>query len=314
MRFMKHVFIINPRAGKKNSTARLMDQVDGLRRAHNLECETILTGRAGHAEELARRVAQSGEACRIYACGGDGTLNEVVNGAAGAPAVEVTVVPLGTGNDFLKNFGEDSARFSDLEQLWNAPSHELDMIACNGRLAMTIACAGLDARVADDVHQYSKYPGVSGKNAYLASVGVNFFKKLSRRMIVTCGGQTTIGEYIMVCVCNGRYYGGGFMPVAEARMDDGMLDVMIVRKVSRATFLRLAPLYARGEAWRFPDIARHVRTNHVHLQAREPFPVSLDGEILHTKDAQIDLSAHKLRFFAPEGASCNRTAHKYVQG
>ena len=310
---MKHVFIINPRAGKKNSAARLMERVDALRRAHGLDCESVLTGRRGHAEELARRLAQSGEACRIYACGGDGTLNEVINGAAGAETVEVTVVPLGTGNDFMKNFGADSARFLDLEQLWDAPAHDLDLIDCNGRLAVTIACAGLDARVADDVHQYSKYPGVSGKNAYLFSLGANFFRKLARRMVITCGGRTTIGEYIMVCVCNGRYYGGGFMPVSEARMDDGMLDVMIVRKVSRATFLRLAPLYARGEAWRFPDIARCERANHVRLQAREPFAVSLDGEILHTRDAQISLSSHKLHFFAPEGASCNRTAHKYVK-
>ena len=183
---------------------------------------------------------------------------------------------------------------------------------CNGRLALTVVCAGMDARVADDVHKYSKYPGVSGKNAYLTSLGFNFFKPLAQRMIVTCEGSTTIGEYIMVCVCNGRYYGGGFMPVSEARMDDGILDTLIVRKVSRATLLRLAPLYAKGQAWKFPDIARHVRGRQIRIQSREPFPVSLDGEILHTKDAFIRLSDKKLRFFAPEGASCNRTAHKYV--
>lgn len=291
-----------------------MDQIDALRRTHGLDCETVLTGRVGHAEELARRAAESGEEMRIYACGGDGTLNEVANGAAGAEHVAVTVVPVGTGNDFLKNYGADSTRFSDLTQLWSAPAHDLDLIDCNGRLALTVACAGLDARVADDVHKYSKYPGVSGKNAYLASLGANFFKPLSRRMIITCEGSTTIGEYIIVAVCNGRYYGGGFMPVAEARMDDGILDMLIVRKVSRAAFLRLVPLYAKGQAWKFPDIARHVRGRQIRLQCREPFPVSLDGEIIHTKDAQICLSDKKLRFFAPEGASCNRTAHKYLQG
>ena len=81
---MKHLFIINPRAGKKSSTVRLMDQIELLRRTHGLTCETLLTGRAGDAEEMARRTAQDGETVRIYACGGDGTLNEVINGAAGA--------------------------------------------------------------------------------------------------------------------------------------------------------------------------------------------------------------------------------------
>ena len=81
---MKHIFIINPRAGRKNGAAHLMDQIEALRRVHNLTCETVLTGRQGHAEEVARRAAESGEAVRLYACGGDGTLNEVLNGAAGA--------------------------------------------------------------------------------------------------------------------------------------------------------------------------------------------------------------------------------------
>ena len=86
---MKHIFIINPRAGRKNGAAHLMDQIEALRRVHNLTCETVLTGRQGHAEEVARRAAESGEAVRLYACGGDGTLNEVLNGAAGADRAEV---------------------------------------------------------------------------------------------------------------------------------------------------------------------------------------------------------------------------------
>ena len=119
---MQHLFIINPRAGKKNSTARLMDRIDALRRAEGLDCKTMLTSRPGHAEELARRAAESGRDVRIYACGGDGTLNEVVNGAAGYDNAAVTNVPLGTGNDFLKIFGPDcKTLFSDVATLAAGP-------------------------------------------------------------------------------------------------------------------------------------------------------------------------------------------------
>lgn len=305
---MKHLFIINPRAGKKNGVSPLMDQIEALRRAHGLTCETVLTTRAGHAEELARRVAQSGENVRIYACGGDGTLNEVANGVVGADNVEVTVVPMGTGNDFLKNFGADSARFLDLEQLWNAPAHDLDMIACNGRVALTVVCAGLDARVADDVHHYSKVPVVSGQMAYVTSLGVNFFKHLTSRITITEDSRATIGEYIIVCVCNGRYYGGGFMPVAAAQMDDGVLDMVVVRKLPRATILRLLPEYARGRGNRYPEVVQSSQPKQVRLQTREPLAVSMDGEIVHVKDVTIEMCPHKLHFFAPEGASCNATA------
>ena len=307
---MKHLFIINPRAGKKNASARLMEQIEALRRRHGIQCEIVLTARQGDAEHAARRAADSGEAVRIYACGGDGTFNEVINGARGAEHVEVTVVPVGTGNDFMKNFGEDSARFLDLEQLWDAPGHDLDLIECNGRVAATIVCAGLDARVADDVHKYSKYPAVTGAGAYLASAGINFFKQISNRMTITCDGCTTIGDYTMVCVCNGRYYGGGVMPIADARLDDGRLDALIVRRVSHGAFLRMAGHYMRGEAWRFPDVARRVQANHMRLQFREPMAVSLDGEISHVTEAVISLCPEKLHFFAPAGASCNRTARK----
>lgn len=307
---VKHLFIINPRAGKKNSAVRLMDQIEKLRIAHDLTCEIVLTARKGDAEAAARRAAESGAAYRIYSCGGDGTLNEVANGVVGADQVEVTVVPLGTGNDFMRNFGDDSARFLDLEQLWDAPGHKLDLIQCNGRVALTVVCAGLDARIADDVHQYSKYPGVNGRGAYLASLGVNFFKKIANRLTISYDGKAFIGEYALVCVCNGRYYGGGFMPVADARLDDNVLDTLIVQRVNRLKFLRLAPAYAVGDAWKFPEVARRLQTPKIRLRAKEPFAVSLDGEIVHMTDAQIGLSDYKLRFFAPEGTSCNRTARR----
>ena len=284
-----------------------MDQIERLRKNHDIQCDTILTARPGHAEELARRAAESGDEVRIYACGGDGTINEVANGVAGAEHVAMTAVPVGTGNDFLKNFGADSARFLDLEQLWDGPEQELDLIDCNGRLALTVACTGLDSRVANDVHSYSKYPGVSGGGAYIASLGVNFFKQLARRMTLTLDGCTTIGEYVLICVCNGRYYGGGFMPVAHARMDDGELDVLVVKKVSRPMFLSAVGHYAKGEWWRHPQMIRCNQAKSVRIQTRETVPVSLDGEIVETRDINICLSDKKLRFFAPAGASCNAT-------
>ncbi len=99
---VKHIFIINPGRGVKNGAAHLMDQIEALRRVHNLTCETVLTGRQGHAERKWPAGLRKGEAVRLYACGGDGTLNEVLNGAAGADRAEITVVPTGTGNDFFE--------------------------------------------------------------------------------------------------------------------------------------------------------------------------------------------------------------------
>ena len=93
---MKHVFIINPTAGKKDCTARTMDMAKALAVRHGLDVECILTKRPGHAMETARSLAERGEPLRIYACGGDGTANEAANGVAGYENAAMTCIPVGT--------------------------------------------------------------------------------------------------------------------------------------------------------------------------------------------------------------------------
>ena len=118
---MKHVFLINPRAGNRDRTDRLRRLAGHLAAAHGLEVECLLTDRPGAAEPLARALTETGEPVRIYVCGGDGTVHEAANGIAGYENAAMTVIPAGTGNDFLKNFGPDAAKFSDAENLWDGP-------------------------------------------------------------------------------------------------------------------------------------------------------------------------------------------------
>ena len=202
---MRHVFIINPRAGKKDQTARIYEMADRLRALHGLDCACMLTDRPGGAAEMARRLAESGEELRIYACGGDGTISEAANGLAGFPNAAMTCIPAGTGNDFLKNFGPDMEKFRDAENLWDGPVFPLDLIDCNGRYCLTIACSGIDAQVAEGVHLYSRSPLLNGRGSYLASVAANFLlRPIGYHWTVTLDGETTEGDYALVSVCNGR--------------------------------------------------------------------------------------------------------------
>ena len=154
---MKHLFIVNPAAGKAGNENELLDQIQEL----DLDCEVVHTQHQEGACEIARAAAQRGEPLRIYACGGDGTLNEVINGAAGFDHVAVTNVPLGTGNDFLKIFGpENKEKFAQLEELSRGPQVALDLMECNGKLGVDIFCAGVDARIAADVHKYRRLPQI----------------------------------------------------------------------------------------------------------------------------------------------------------
>jgi len=307
---VKHIFIINPTAGKRDATAHIMEMADSLRARHGLECTCLLTEHPRHAEELAREAAESGEDVRLYACGGDGTLHEVVNGAAGYDNAAVTCIPVGTGNDFLKNFGADAEKFTDPENLWDGEAVPLDLIDCNGRLCLTIACTGLDAQVAEDVHRYGDLPLLSGKGSYLLAVAVNFlFRKISQRWTVSLDGETFTDDFALSAVCNGRYYGGGFNPIPQARMDDGVLNTILVRKVSHLTFARLLGTYSAGRHEELTQWVQLSNAREVCISTENgAVAVCLDGECFHSSRITMTLSDRKLRFFGPAGCSCNATA------
>ena len=303
VRTMKHIFIINPSAGKKRSTQALVDRVQAL----DLPCEIVFTEKPGDARTAAQTAAQGGEPVRIYACGGDGTLNDAVNGAAGFANAAVTNVPTGTGNDFLKIFGkENKARFTDLRALAEGPQAPMDLIDCNGRLGIDIVCTGLDARIAVDKDRYNSFPLVSGIGAYAISAVANVLVKgIGVPTVVDCGDLHFDGETALVCVCSGRYYGGGFMPVGDNMPDDGLLEVLVVRKVSRLTFFRLLRQYGSGKYRSYPDLIwyRQGFPVTVRSKTREELVAVVDGEPVRSRELRIGLSDKKVNFFYPAGLS-----------
>ena len=298
---MRHLFIINPAAGKKNTTAQLEALLEKLSFPH----EVVYTTGEGDALRFTREAARSGEPVRVYACGGDGTLNEVVNGAAGHSHVAVTNVPKGTGNDFLKIFGPDyRALFYDLEALAAGPETPFDLIDCNGKLGIDVVCAGVDARIAADVHRYKDWRFISGMGAYVLALLENiFFKGIARPMTVHMGEiRWEDRPASLLCVCNGRYYGGGFMPVGDAMPDDGVLDMLLVRKVSLLTFLRLVGKYAKGLYQQYPELILDYRGQEASFSAEEPITVVVDGEVMRDNTFTVRLSEKKVNFFYPAGA------------
>jgi len=305
---MKHLFIVNPQAGRRNQTSRVLAMAEGLRKNHGLDCACLLTQSPGHAVDLARQAALTGQKLRIYACGGDGTAHEVANGLAGFDNAAMTCIPIGTGNDFLKNFGDDIGLFSDAEHLWDGDAFPLDLIDCNGEYCLTIACSGIDARVGEAVHRYSGTPFLGGRGSYLASVAVNMLKGVSEQWTVTLDDEEIEGEFSLVSTCNGRYYGGGSMPIPEARMTDGILDTVLVKKVGRLTFARLFPRYSAGRYRELSDYVRVVRAQTVRIRSREEIVTCLDGECFRSHDVTLRLAEKKVNFFGPKGCDPDRTA------
>lgn len=297
---MKHLFIINPAAGKKATTIEL----DKLLHTLSFEHEVVYTKEAGDAEKITRTAAETGEELRIYACGGDGTLNEVVNGAAGYDNVAITCVPKGTGNDFLKIFGPNyREQFYDLEALAVGPQTPFDLIDCNGKLGIDMVCAGVDARIGAGVHRYKRWHFVSGMGAYVLSLIENVFKGISRPLHAEMGDRVLDGPSALLCVCNGRYYGGGFMPVPEAMPDDGVLDMLHVNKVSLYQLPALLGKYAKGRYKELPKFITDYHGQSIAFSSNEEITAVVDGEVIRGKSFLVRLSERKVNFFYPAYAS-----------
>ena len=299
---MKHLFIINPAAGSRDRTEYYSRQIHDACGKRGLDYEIRVSDAPGGCARLAREAAQTGEEYRLYACGGDGTLNEVASAAAGCPNVAVTVFSGGSGNDFVKLF-DDPQAFFDLERLLDCEEAEFDMIRCNDDLALNICSVGLDARIGTDVANYKRIPLLHGFRAYAVSTVVNLFRGIAEHYVVEVNGERIDREHTFVCVCNGRFYGGGFNPVPEADPTDGELDVLLVEKVSLLQVPGVIGKYKNGRYKELPHLVRHLKTKSIKIICDKPSPISLDGELRTAREVTMEVAQEKLRFFYPRGLS-----------
>ena len=297
---MKHLFIINPAAGSRNRTDDYSEVIHKVCRARKLSYEIRVSTAPGECTRIAREAAQTGEELRIYACGGDGTLNEVVCGVAGHDNAAITVYSGGSGNDFVKLF-DDPKAFFDLNRLMDADEASFDLIRCNGEYAINICSVGLDARIGTDVSNYKRLPLLHGFRAYAASTVVNVVKGISEHYVVEINGETIDSEQTFVCVCNGRYYGGGFNPVPEADPADGKLDVLLVKKLSRLQVPGIIGKYKDGRYKELGHVATHYLTDRVVIRCDKPTPVNMDGELRMAQVVDLSVAKEKIRFFYPKG-------------
>jgi len=302
---MKHIFIINPAAGKRDQSVDIEKAIKKTMEQSADPYEIIATKYPRYACEVVKNAASREEYVRIYACGGDGTLNEVVCGATGLKNVEVAHYPCGTGNDFIRIFGEDAKRFYDLSELVFGETVDVDVIESNIGSALNVCSAGYDARIANDVKLYRKWPLLNSKGKYMLSLIRNTIRPLGREYKVTIDGDTFEDRYTLVLVANGRYYGGGFYPVPIADPGDGDLDVLLVKEVSRLSVAKLLGLYMKGQFDKMPEYIRHLKARKITIENSDgtQMPINLDGEIMFSDRADIKLCEQKVKFAIPRSAS-----------
>ena len=284
---MKHLFIINPAAGKYDKTGEFTQLIRAAFSKRGIAFEILVSRAPGDCAAIAQAAAATGDPVRIYACGGDGTLNEVANGVAGYANAAVTHFPGGSGNDFIRIFSDPTA-FKSLDRLLDCEVATFDMIRRNqSHYAVNVCSMGFDARIGTSIGKYKRLPLVSGSGAYALSTGVNLIKGIHRHYVVTIDGETFDGRQSMICIANGRWYGSGFYPLPCSEPDDGLLDVVIVENIPRKRLIARRMGLMRGKILDFPETCyRRVRA----LSFSAPgMRVNVDGEIIPEARAEIRL-------------------------
>lgn len=302
---MKHLFIINPAAGSSDGTEKYRKQITEVCDLRGIDYRIEVSAAPGDCTRIAREAAQSGEEYRIYSCGGDGTLNEVVAGAIGYDNVAVTMFAGGSGNDFIRIFNE-TAPFRDLERLLDCEEASFDLMRCNGDVSLNICSVGLDARIGTDVSKYKRLPLLQGFRAYALSTVVNTIKGIAEHYVVEIDGETVDADQTLICACNGRFYGGGFNPVPDADPTDGLMDVLLIKKVSRLKVAKVIGKYKNGRYKELPDIIRYFRTDRLVIHCDKSTSINLDGELRLGETVEITVAKEKLRFFYPKGLMWNK--------
>lgn len=282
---MRHVFILNPVAGKNQSALALRDRIETYFAAHpELDYSVYLTDGVGSATGIAREESEKGNV-RLYACGGDGTLQETAAGIPiGSSDVELTVIPCGSGNDFVRTFGGSEA-FCDLPDLIEGVTVPVDAINCGDRISLNIAAIGLDAAVGLKMQKYKSWPGVSGSMAYNIAVVDAVCHPIGVDMEIEIDSKEGMvqrkGKYLMTLGANGRYYGGGYQGAPTAVTDDGLLEFVLVKKISRLQIPFVLGKYKAGTHEGVKCIET-VRGTAMRVKAAKSMVCTIDGECFTT--------------------------------
>ena len=287
----KILFIINSKAGKTEFDIRKEDIEQTFKNAGRLdEIEVVNTRYKNHTKFLIEAFdSLAYDEKIVIICGGDGSLNELVNVAYGKN-MTLGLIPTGTGNDFAKNF--DYKNFT-LNNLLNFRTKKIDLIKVNDFYSINVTSLGFDTQVLERAYKYLEVKPKLGKRAYIKAV-INSLNKITSenlefKLKLRDGSNFEIsGDYLISALCNGAYYGSGFNPAPEARIDDGVLNLLLASKIP---FLKFIPMIKKYKEGRHKDskFIREISVTAGTIRSRDKFIANADGEIFESNEIKFQV-------------------------
>lgn len=302
---MKALFIVNPVAGKGKSLEiiKSLESVIGDKIPYKIE----ITKAKGEATETVKRYTAQ-EDYIVFAVGGDGTVNEVVNGMVGSES-SLAIIPTGSGNDFVRSIYGKYTIQELLVDLLDGNNQKIDIIQIGEKYFLNIASVGLDAEVVYNASQYKKLRFIKGSMAYVISLFKTLFGSRGTYTKVTIDGKVTCNEEILLlAVANGAFYGGGIPMVPTAKVNDAVADVCLIRELRLRKLIKVLPSLFKAKHIEAKEVEVY-RAKDIEIEAKDGCRVNIDGEIINARQINMHIipAGLKMRIPSKNKISCSET-------
>ena len=305
---MIYHFILNPKSGRSSQQKKMEQEIVDACLKRQLSYHIYYTTCQKNSIIYIRSMIKEypDERQRFICVGGDGTINEIANSAPANPNIEFGVIPSGSGNDFVRNF-TNKKYFHEIDRQIDGEIRKLDLIKCNDDYCVNMINIGFDCSVVIEADKFRKFKFISPGISYILGVVVGFFfKKFGTKMKITFDdGEVIDKQLTLTAIGNGKFCGGGFKSAPKATLTDGKLDICIIDKVSRATFIQLVGPYKEGtflENKKAKNIVRYRQENHFKMEFEQPQPICIDGEITNAKTVDFTVIPGAFNFVLPKGS------------
>jgi YegS/Rv2252/BmrU family lipid kinase len=282
---------MNPAAGKGTHFHELIDDIHKVCDRRQVYYAVHITEKKREATEFVKKMCETcNEPMRFYACGGDGTIKEVAEGMIGYDHAELGIIPMGTGNDFVRNF-EHPERLFHIDAQLDGESRKIDIMKYNDRYAINLINIGFDCEIAKQVALNRRNIFIPSKIAYTAGIA----QKITQLGTATVDAKIYYDGVLykgdrnnQICIfANGAYYGAGYYAAPAATPSDGIIDSCVVRKVTLSELLGLLGHYKAGTLLTTPKIFKffnYRKCKKVEVIFDHPTDISVDGEIERIRD------------------------------
>ncbi len=283
--------IINPNAGKGKSIVALAELEKRLSQK-NIKFNIHKTERAKHATEIAEKLTENG--AKLIVLGGDGTFNEVLNGIKDFENTTVGFVPCGTGNDYVKATAIPISTSKAIDNIINGRTGYTDYIQMNGTRCLNVAGGGMDT---DVLVRYSEMKFLKGKIKYFASlISVLLHLRFHKVKISVDDGEDMEKSVFLISIANGKYIGGGMAISPMSKVDDGLLNVVVVNEIKPSKVLSLLISFLNGKHIKKPCCEEFL-CKKARLEMLDDGKVQADGEILDKKILECEIRHNELKIY-----------------